>query len=174
MSLPDWRERPIDKQHDRKSFDCGSEALNRFLREQARQSHARGGAKTFVATDAVERAVFGFYTLAPAEIGFDQVPETLRQGLGKYPIGGFRLARLAVDKRHHGNGLGGQLLLAAGRRCLRVASEIGGTLLFIDAKDARAAEWYVHYGAIPLRDGDKLALVMALATIADALKAKPG
>jgi GNAT superfamily N-acetyltransferase len=33
----------------------------------------------------------------------------------------FRLGRLAVDRSIQGQGLGGQLLMAAGRRCLSVA-----------------------------------------------------
>jgi len=43
MSLPDWREAPISKAHDRESFDCGEPELNEFLRRHARQSHEKGG-----------------------------------------------------------------------------------------------------------------------------------
>lgn len=50
MSLPDWREAPISKAQDRESFDCGEVELNEFLGRHARQSHEKGGAKTFVAT----------------------------------------------------------------------------------------------------------------------------
>jgi hypothetical protein len=43
-------------------------------------------------------------------------------------------------------------------------------VLIIDAKNDRAAEWYVHYGAIRL--GNKpLTLVMSLATFGTHLKA---
>jgi len=49
MSLAAWHEEPISKIHERESFDCGVAALNEFLRRYARQSHALGGAKTFVA-----------------------------------------------------------------------------------------------------------------------------
>lgn len=49
MSLPDWREEPIAKKHDRAAFDCGEPALNEFLRRHARQNHDRGVAKTFLA-----------------------------------------------------------------------------------------------------------------------------
>src|SRR5262249_22803260 len=64
----------------------------------------------------------------------------------------FRLARLAVDRRIQGRGLGGQLLLAAGRRCLRAASEVGGVAVLIDAKNEGAAGWYAGYGAMALAD----------------------
>ena len=69
-----------------------------------------------------------------------------------------------------GKGLGGQLLLAAGKRCLRVAAEAGGSLLVIDAKNDRAAAWYEGYGALRLGDMP-LKLVLPLATIRLALEA---
>jgi hypothetical protein len=33
------------------AFDCGEEALNKFLRRHARTSHELGAAKTFLAID---------------------------------------------------------------------------------------------------------------------------
>jgi GNAT superfamily N-acetyltransferase len=79
------------------------------------------------------------------------------------------LARLAVDLRFQGRGLGGQLLLAAGRRCLLAAAEVGGVALLIDAKNDRAAEWYASYGAVRLDDAP-LILMLSLATVAQALR----
>jgi hypothetical protein len=40
-----------------------------------------------------------------------------------------------------GRGLGGALLLRAADRSIRVASEVGGVALLIDAKNGRAAQW---------------------------------
>ena len=82
----------------------------------------------------------------------------------------FRLARLAVDLRFQGRGLGGQLLLAAGRRCLRAAAEVGGVALLIDAKNESVAMWYASYGAMPLLDAP-LSLLLPLATIQKVLNA---
>jgi len=45
-----------------------------------------------------------------------------------------RLGRVAVDRSAQGVGLGGELLLAARRRALSVAAEIGGAALATDAK----------------------------------------
>jgi GNAT superfamily N-acetyltransferase len=171
MSLPSWREEPIAKAHDRQGFDCGQDALNVFLRTQARQSHERGAAKTFVAVDDGDgKTVHGFYSLSPASIAYARTPEMLRRGLGRFDLGAYRLGRLAVSTTLQGQGLGGQLLLAAGRRCLRVASEAGGTAMLIDAKDERVAAWYASYGALPLLDAP-LSLLLPLAQIAAALRA---
>ena len=82
----------------------------------------------------------------------------------------FRLARLAVAKAFQGQGLGGQLLLAAGRRCLLAAEQVGGVVLVIDAKNDNVAKWYAGYGALPLEDAP-LTLLLPLATIQAALDA---
>ena len=49
MTLPAWHEEPVEKRHDRTAFDCGDTDLNIFLARHARQSHEKGGAKTFLA-----------------------------------------------------------------------------------------------------------------------------
>jgi GNAT superfamily N-acetyltransferase len=171
MSVPPWHEEPISKGHDREGFDCGEEALNDFLRRHARRSHDLGGAKTFVAVeDSGRNRGLGFYTVSPGSIEYARTPEIVRRGLGRYDVPIFRLARLAVDRTLQGQGLGGQLLLAAGRRCLLVAAEVGGVALLIDAKNERAAEWYGSFGAVPLADAP-LSLVLPLATISAALEA---
>jgi GNAT superfamily N-acetyltransferase len=165
-----WHEEAITRKHDRSAFDCGDAALNEFLLRYARQSHDQGAAKTFLAIDDASNAILGFYSLAPASIAYDRTPELARRGLARHEVAGFRLARIAVHAAWHGRGLGGQLLLAAGRRCLAVAAEVGGTILIIDAKNDRAADWYATYGAVPLLDAKKT-LVLPLATLQTALKA---
>jgi GNAT superfamily N-acetyltransferase len=170
MTLPPWHEEPLAKSHDRAGFDCGDADLNTFLRKYARQSHEAGGAKTFCAIDdAAPDRVLGFYSLAPASLAHGRLPNALTQRLPRHEVGGFRLARLATDLAWHGQGLGGQLLLAAGKRCLRVAAEAGGVMLIIDAKNDRAATWYESYGAERLVDSP-LTLVLALKTIQTALE----
>ena len=68
-----WHEEPINKNHDRESFDCGEEALNEFLRRYARKSHELGGAKTFLAVDdADNKTILGFYSLSPSLGGLCQ------------------------------------------------------------------------------------------------------
>jgi GNAT superfamily N-acetyltransferase len=169
VTVPAWHEEAITRKHDRSLFDCGDAELNEFLRRYARQSHDQGGAKTFLAIDDTTKAILGFYSLAPASVAYGRVPQTMQRGLARHEVPGFRLARVAVDRAQQGQGLGGQLLLAAGRRCLMAASVVGGTILVIDAKNERAAAWYAAYGAMPLLDAE-LTLVLPLATIENLLK----
>ena len=171
MSLPAWREEPIAKHHNRAAFNCGEPELNEYLQRHARQSHERGGAKTYVAVDELNsNTVLGFYSLCPASLEYEQTPVIIKKGLARHDVPVFRLGRLAVDIKLHGHGLGGQLLLAAGRRCLYVAAQTGGVAMLIDAKSEKVAEWYASYGAVPLVDST-LSLLLPLKTIHAALHA---
>ena len=172
MTLPSWREEAIAKSHDRQSFDCGDPEMNDFFRRYARQSHEQNASKTFCAIDAsIPMRVLGFYTIAPCSVAHEGVPASMTKGLAQHEVSGFNLARVATDITVSGHGLGGQLLAAAALRCLRIASEVGGVLLIIDAKGERAVQWYASYGAEPLAN-QPLTLVMPLATFAAGLKAK--
>ncbi len=171
MTLPHWHEEPISRTHDRKGFDCGHADLNDFLARHARQAHESGASKTYVAVDDADTiTVLGFYTLSPAQVDFSLAPEAARPaGGGRHPIGGFRLGRLAVNRVVQGQGLGGELLIAAARRCIRVSSQVGGSLLLIDAKDERAADWYKSYGALEIPKAP-LSLVLPYSVFLDAMK----
>jgi len=165
-----WEEAPIGKQHDRAAFDCGDADLNLYVQKFARQNHESGGAKCFVAVPADAPArILGFYTLSPASLEYARSPALAKRGLGRYDVPVFRLGRLAVDRNIQGRGLGGALLLRAADRCIRVAQDVGGVALLIDAKNDRAARWYKSYGALGLVDSP-LSLVLPLAVAADALR----
>jgi GNAT superfamily N-acetyltransferase len=173
LSGAHWIEAAIGKSHDRKAFDCGDAALNDYLVRFARQNHDSGGAKTFLACDPANRdRILGFYTLSPASIDYARTPSLVRRKLGKYEVPAFRLGRLAVDQTCQGVGLGGQLLIAAGARCIAAAELVGGVALVIDAKSPRAAAWYAGFGAIALDDAP-LTLMLPLATLANASTPKP-
>ena len=168
--MPRWREEPIGRHHDRRSFDCGATVLNDYLRRYARQNHESGGAKTFLAVPPIEPArILGYYSISPGAVEFASVPTSLTRKIGRYPVPVFRLGRLAVDRPVQRLGLGGEPLLAAGERALSVAKEVGGVALAIDAKDEAAAHWYEGFGAVPLLV-DPMKLMLPLATIAAAVK----
>lgn len=141
-----------------------------FLQRHARQSHDLGAAKTFLAIDDADgRTIRGFYSLASSALTYARTPAVLRRGLARHDVPGSRLARLATQTSLQGQDLGGQLLLAAGLRCLRVATEVGGVMLIIDAKSERAATWYAGYGAVRLADTPQT-LVMAISTLSSLLQ----
>ncbi|MDA0271176.1 MAG: GNAT family N-acetyltransferase [Chloroflexi bacterium] len=166
----EWHEEPIAARHDRRRFRSGAAELDVYLARYARQNHESGGALTFVAVpEPGSDQILGYYSIAPGAVAHADVPPSVTRGLGRYPVPVFRLGRLAVDERIQGEGLGGDLLLAAAKRALAAASQAGGVALAIDAIDERAADWYARFGAVPLLD-DPLHLILPLATIATALE----
>ncbi|EBH1514791.1 GNAT family N-acetyltransferase [Salmonella enterica subsp. enterica serovar Pensacola] len=171
MMFTDWHETAIAKSHNRMDFDCGDNELNLFLQCHARQNHENGTTKTYLAIDNANTAhIHGFYSVCPASLIYAQVPATLSKGLGRYDVPVFRLGRLAVDKSMQGQGLGAQLLLSAGKRCIQAALQVGGVALLIDAKNEQVCEWYKGFGAMPLND-QPLSLVLPFKTLYATLSA---
>ncbi len=167
-----WFEAALSRAHDRASFSCGEPALDEHLKKYARQNHDSGGAKCFVACEVGKPAtILGYYTLSLATVEIDRTPQALRRGLGKYDVPMFRVGRLAVGLAQQGRGLGAALFYAAGKRCVAVASEVGGVALLIDAKSERTAIWYVGLGGLRLEHAP-LTLVLPLKVIAGLLTPK--
>jgi GNAT superfamily N-acetyltransferase len=148
--------------HDRTTFHCTSEALNRYLREQATQDARRRVAACFVALDATQR-IAGYYTLASASVLLNALPASVGKKLPRYPtIPAIRMGRLAVDQAFQGQGLGGALLADALDRAVR--AEIAAYALIVDAKDKPAAAFYLHHGFLALPQAP-LTLFLPLATV---------
>ncbi len=137
---------PLTGSHDRQNFDCGRQELNDWLRQVARQHQEKGLSKTFVAVrESVPDRICGYYALTLAELENRHLPDTWRKKLPRR-IPGVRLGRLAIDRAFQGKGLGELLLLHALMRAQRIYNEAGGIGLFVDAIDARAADYYRRFG----------------------------
>lgn len=148
--------------HDRRRFDSGTPALNRYLREQVTQDIRRRVAACFVALNDEQRVV-GYYTLASASVPLTGLSDALRRKLPRYgAIPAIRLERLAVDREFQARGLGGALLVNALRRA--IAAEIPGAVMLVDAKDQQAAAFYRHHGFLALQDAP-LTLFLPLASV---------
>jgi predicted N-acetyltransferase YhbS len=145
--------------HDRRSFTCGVDALDRYFREQVSQDVRRRMAVCFVAVDEAGD-IGGYYTLSATSLSLDALPEVKARRLPRYPIvPAVLLGRLAVSSAHQGRRLGAALvadaLLRAGR------SEVAGFALVVDAKDEAAARFYEHLEFMRL-PGEPTRLIRAL------------
>lgn len=129
--------------HDRRAFSCGEPALDDYLGRFARQHAEARISRTYVAT--TEGAVLAYYSLSMAAIRRDHLPARHQNRFPNYPLPVARLARLAVDRRQQGKGLGGLLLIDALFRCLRLSAEIGAIGVVVDAKHEAARRFYLHY-----------------------------
>lgn len=152
----------LDAAHHRGAFHSESEALNRYLREQATQDIRRRMAACFVALTE-DQQIVGYYTLASASVLLTDLPADVSKKLPRYPtVPAVRMGRLAVDRRFKGQGLGGALLADALGRAAN--AEIAAYALLVDAKDALAVAFYRHHGFITLPDSPRT-LFLPLATV---------
>jgi predicted N-acetyltransferase YhbS len=74
------------------------------------------------------------------------------------------LARLAVDSREKGMGLGKALLKDAMLRALQAAEIAGLKAIFVQAKDQAAEQFYIKHGFLP-SPGDPLHLFFPLVVL---------
>lgn len=156
--------RLLSAEHERQAFDCGEPVLDDYLRRFARQNQAKGISRTFVAVPEGKLAVVGFYSLAAGAVAFENVSESLRRGVPRYPIPVAHLGRLAIARSVQGQGLGEALLFDALQRTLRVAGEIGIVAVEVWAKTDRARAFYGKYGFQSLLD-NSLHLYLPLQTV---------
>jgi GNAT superfamily N-acetyltransferase len=153
---------PLDpSRHDRKGFGCGIEALDLFLRQQAAQQRRKDNGRTYVLIDSGHpERIIGFYTVTMIALEWPELPEKLARR-HRNAGGAALVARLAVDRRHRGNGHGARLLTDALRRVLAASEAIGYPVVFVDAK-AGAASFYEAYGFERLADRpDRLFMTVA-------------
>ncbi|MCP4475545.1 MAG: GNAT family N-acetyltransferase [Gammaproteobacteria bacterium] len=148
---------PLARPHNRHDFDCGIEELNMFLRKYSFQNKKSHISKTFVAVDDEQTAltkkdVLGFYTLSAGQINFEALPKAVKHP--RYPVSIARLARLAVDLKHQGKGVGGFLLYDALQKIKTVSQTIGVFAVVVDAKDVKAKSFYEKYGFVSLQETD--------------------
>lgn len=128
-------------------FDCGKEALNRFLIRYALQNQKAGSSQTYVAL-AGEAEVIGYYTLVVGEVSYQDAPERLSKGLARHPIPLMVLARLAIDEKWQGKGAGSGLLKDAMMRTLQAADIAGIRAFAVHAKDDEAKAFYERFNFI--------------------------
>jgi len=160
-----WRIVPLEsKVHDRASFSSGTPELDRYIRRLASQDIKRNVARFFVATQADQPAICGYYSLSAASFRRDKLPKEQARRLPHYPIPSVLLGRLAVDNSMQGQGLGKFLLMDAMHRALMATQTVAMHALVVDAKNDAAAAFYTKYGFIPLQD-DNRRLFLPMATI---------
>jgi GNAT superfamily N-acetyltransferase len=149
----------LEASHDRNQFDCGVEPLNIYLKQYALQNQKKGMVRNYVTCRGPR--VVGYYSLAYGSAAQVDAPPGFTKGIGKYPIPLMILARLAVDLREKGQGLGKALLKDAILRTLQAADIAGLKAIFVQAKDQDAERFYARHGFIP-SPGDSLNLFFPL------------
>jgi len=164
----------LAKSHDREGFDSGSELLNVFLKQTARQHAARGISRTFVLVEegaSEPKPILGFFSLNLCQVKSESLSAEKAKKLPR-DVSGVRLGRLAVAKEYQRQGIGKTLLVAAMEKFMEIFNTAGGIGLFVDAKDQDAKRYYEQFGFVAL-PSNELELFLPVKTIQAALTPHP-
>ena len=134
----------LAKEDDLSGFDCGNPALNDWLKRFALVNQESDSSQTYVVRR--DKAVAGYFSLTVGSIRPEESPARIAKGLARHPIGVVLLARLAVDKREQGTGLGKALLKNALIRIEAAADTVGVRAVLVHAIDQNARQFYEHFG----------------------------
>jgi GNAT superfamily N-acetyltransferase len=141
MAIAVRKLRPDD---DRSTFDSVDPDLDRFFKRFAGQNqfkHYVG--TTYVAEEA--GLLVGFVTVSAAQVEIRDIPPAKHERLPRYPLPVLRLARLAVDRKAQGRGVGLTLLKAVFVMARAMAGDFGCIGVVVDAKP-QAITFYKRYG----------------------------
>lgn len=168
--------RALTKEDDRTSFSCGQADLDRFFEHYAGQNQFKLFlAVTYVAL--VDARIVGFATVAASSLERSQIPSArLQKRLPNYPLPVLRLARLGVDTRAQGLGIGTALLRHVFAIALAQRASMGCVGVVADVK-LDAVPFYTALGFVAVdgvREGllssEPLPMFLAIETVAAALE----
>lgn len=137
---------PLADHHQIDDFASGVLSLDDWLKRRARANQASGATRTFALTDA-DRVV-GYYALASGAITTVNATGRFRRNMPE-PIPVAVLARLAIDNRQHGRGLGRALVRDAALRVLNAADTLGIRGIITHAISEEARDFYLAIGFAP-------------------------
>ena len=155
----------LGEAHDRGSFTCGVESLDRYLKTQAVQDVRSKANAVFILSEVSKPThVLGYYTLCAMVISQGDVPEAARKHVPRYPlVSATLIGRLAVAKGRQRQRLGAVLLADALQRAFDSAGKVGSSMVVIDALDETAAGFYAAHKFVRLPDSLRLVLPMRMA-----------
>jgi len=135
---------PLAAHHQLDGFRCRSPEQTEWLIEHARQAHRSGTTRVFVVTEVDQPVAVAFYAWCMASVAIADLPERLLRGAGRYPQPVALLARLGVDQRYEGQGIGAALLADVITRVAGLSDAIGCRGLIVHAESEQARAFYEH------------------------------
>jgi predicted N-acetyltransferase YhbS len=156
----------LSEEHDLTSFESGHRALDDWLRRSARHAERMRTARTFV-WHAGDHRVLAFFSLAAHLVVRAEMPRRIVHG-SPDTIPAVLLARLALDRTLHCQGLGGELLWDALSRAVAASRLAAARVVVVDAIDAVAARFSQHHGFVPV-PGNPHRLVQKISDVAAAI-----
>jgi GNAT superfamily N-acetyltransferase len=134
----------LSSRHHVKGFKSGKHSLDHFLKRYALKNQEVDSAQTYIVHR--DGCVVGYYSLTVGSVDqVDCAPAITADMPPDYPIPVILLARLAVDRKEQGRGLGSALLKDALLRIASAAEIVGARAVLVHAIDAEAKAFYEHF-----------------------------
>ncbi|TAN48426.1 MAG: N-acetyltransferase [Methylococcaceae bacterium] len=125
------------------AIDCGVAVLNQYLQHFANQDQKHDLTRIYVLAE--RRQIIGYYSICAHAAPTHALPDSNK--ISAYHNAPFLLlGRLAVDKRHQGQGYGDALIFHAFKITQETAEKVGVLGMIVDAKDEKAAGFYEKFG----------------------------
>ena len=148
--------------HERSQFDSGAPGLDDWLRRYAGQNRRRDTAATWVITD-LSGEVIAYASIAMTGIDRSTAPRSLA-GHAPDPIPALLLARLAVDQRVAGMGVGTSLVAHVLSTAVELNTKAACRAVVVNALNVAARSWWERLGFTPFDPADPGSLDLYLLT----------
>lgn len=141
--------------------------MNTFLSRYATKHNKLGLSRTYVLTEIAQQEtlpIAAYYTLASSTVNRLDIPA--QQSLPTYPVPVVMLARLAVDKRFQGQGLGSKTLIYALRQSVNLCKAgLPAYALILDVLDENAMAFYQQFEMFQPFTKDPMRLFVPMKTL---------
>ena len=148
-------------------FHSGAAELDDWFQRYAWQNQKANNAVTYVTTQ--DDVILGYYAITTAAYSRNDAPQGLNHRSRPEEIPCILLARLAVDERAQGHGIGAALLKDAIERCYMLSREVGAAALVVHCRDEQARSFYLANGDFLPSPANNLHLLLSMKQVATLL-----
>lgn len=132
LPLDELRVEYLRESHNVSFFHCSNDDLNDFLKEDAKKSQEDLISRTFLCL--WQDCILGYLTLVTDTIEVKLIEKD--DGVDSYPYPRYpsiKIARLAVEERFEGSGIGRFLLFWATGKVYQLSNEVGCRYITLDS-----------------------------------------
>lgn len=146
--------------------------LDDWLRDMALYNQQQGYSRTFVIADE-SNVVVGYHSLCAGMISRNGTPRQVKgkQAPAQIPVA--LLARLAVDEKHQGQGLGAALLKNALLSVVSAAQAVAFKAVMVHALDKESETFYRKFGFLDAKGIEGTLFLPTQGIMASMLEAMP-
>ena len=148
-------------------FHSGAAELDDWFQRYAWQNQKANNAVTYVTTQ--DDVILGYYAITTAAYSRNDAPQGLNHRSRPEEIPCILLARLAVDERAQGHGIGAAMLKDAIERCYMLSREVGAAALIVHCRDEQARSFYLANGDFLPSPANNLHLLLSMKQVATLL-----